>query len=137
MLMRLLHFQIIQFDKCNLSQFDQNFFDRFVDVHRIDISDVGSEKLTAEIFPKSLDLIASKNRLTEIPNKLFANLEEIVYIDFSNNRIKQIHPSAFTGLRKLELLDLARNEISSLDEHLFRDTGNLTTLDLSHNMFLM
>lgn len=127
---------IIDFDKCSLYQFDRDFFGRFDNAYRIDISDIGLEKLVPEQFQNSTELeylIASKNQLTEIPAQLFANLKEIVYIDFSNNKIKQINPLTFANLRSLELLDLSRNEIISLDEYLFKDNSNLTTLDLSHN----
>lgn len=128
---------IIGFDKCSLSQFDRGFFGRFSNVFRIDISDIGLEKLAPEQFENTTELeylIASKNQLTEIPVQLFANLKEkMSYIDFSNNKIKQIHPLTFAGLKSLYLLDLSRNEITSLDENLFKDNNNLTTLDLSHN----
>lgn len=128
--------RIIDFDKCSLSQFDRDFFGRFANVYRIDISDIGLEKLASKQFENTTELkylIASRNQLTVIPAQLFANLKEMFYIDFSNNKIKRIHPLTFVGLKSLDLLDISRNEISSLDEYLFKDNSNLTTLDLSHN----
>lgn len=124
------------FENCSFSEFQPDFFRYFTAMYKIDISDMGLEKMMSNTFQYSSDLetlIASNNQLREIPVRMFANLGGLLQLDFANNQIEHIDRRTFAGLGSLEFLNLSRNELTEIDGNLFRDTVNLTTLDLSHN----
>ncbi|XP_063618568.1 phospholipase A2 inhibitor beta-like [Cydia splendana] len=83
------------------------------------------------------------NRIVEIRDDAFNNIERLFFLDLSYNRItgEVLRSEIFQGPYNdgvyadiaLETLDLAHNEIHSLDRYLFQYTPNLTRLDLSDN----
>ncbi|XP_072932110.1 uncharacterized protein [Epargyreus clarus] len=83
------------------------------------------------------------NRIVEIEDDAFRNIERLVYLDLSNNLISgevlrsEIFQGTYSdGVYKsiaLETLNLGHNEIHSLDRYLFQYTPNLTRLYLNNN----
>lgn len=125
----------VNFRNCEFVEFKQKYFKIFNDLPTFNTSDVGLEKLQiVDLEGAHLlrSFIASNNRLTEIPSRLFTNAKKLKYTDLSNNSIYRIDPLAFDGVQHLQTLNLSHNQINQLDQHWLIQTG-LLTLDLSHN----
>ncbi|XP_050670751.1 chondroadherin-like [Leptidea sinapis] len=83
------------------------------------------------------------NKIVEIEDDAFRNLDHMVYLDLSNNYIsgEVLRSEIFQGSYKdgvysdidLETLNLGYNEIHSLDKYLFQHTPNLTRLYINNN----
>jgi hypothetical protein len=50
-----------------------------------------------------------RNNLHTLPNQIFKNNPELIFISFWKNIINSIHPSAFDGLNKLKKIELNEN----------------------------
>lgn len=83
------------------------------------------------------------NKITQIEDDAFKNINHLVYLDLSNNRLAGdvLRSEIFQGTYKdgvysniaLETLNLGLNRIHSLDKNLFQYTPNLTRLYLNNN----
>ncbi|XP_022123640.2 carboxypeptidase N subunit 2-like isoform X1 [Pieris rapae] len=83
------------------------------------------------------------NKIVEIEDDAFRNIDRMVYLDLSNNYIsgEVLRSEIFQGPYNngiysdiaLETLNLGFNEIHSLDKYLFQHTPNLTRLYLNNN----
>lgn len=128
-------FGTINFKTCRFHQIDAKFFRIFESLHTFNISDVELEVLNPNVFQEANNLthlIASNNRLKQIPSLLFVKTNKLSYVDFSNNTIEEIDPLAFAGASNIEFLDLSRNNLTEFHEQL-KSLTNLVTLNLSHN----
>ncbi|XP_031623783.1 leucine-rich repeat-containing G-protein coupled receptor 5-like [Contarinia nasturtii] len=126
----------INFKYCQFGQLRRNFFVDFPNMHTFNISDIGMEILELKYFVEAKNvshLIASKNKITEIPSHIFINANKLKYVDFANNTIQKIDASAFEGAYELETLNLSQNALTELDERVFTNLSNLLHLDLSKN----
>ncbi|CAH1141607.1 unnamed protein product [Phyllotreta striolata] len=72
------------------------------------------------------------NRITEVPEGVFANLT-VAKISLRGNGIRTLSPYAFYNLTNLEHLDLNSNSIKIIPEDLFYLTQNLRSLDFGYN----
>lgn len=94
-----------------------------------------------EIFPldtlpnKTVTLILSNNKLTELKNNSFAGQRYLERLDMRNNLISNVELGAFWGLSALKRLDLSSNKISCLNGEMFRGLSNLIRLNISGNLF--
>lgn len=127
----------MNFRNCHFLEIEKDFFNEFNDLIReFNISDVELQKLERKTFQnarKLQKLIASNNKLTEIPAQLFANSPSISYLDFSNNTIDRIDPLAFENVNNLQILNLSKNHLTELPANFVNKTIQIDTLDLSTN----
>ncbi|XP_041978653.1 chondroadherin-like [Aricia agestis] len=95
-------------------------------------------------LPGSRIAISFKNnRIRDVQEDAFRNIQRLVYLDLSNNCISgdvlrsEIFQGPYSdgvyGSLALETLNLGFNEIHSLDRYLFQYTPNLTRLYLNNN----
>ncbi|XP_055299407.1 uncharacterized protein LOC129566982 [Sitodiplosis mosellana] len=84
-------------------------------------------------FSNEVLLIASQNRLKEIPSLLFVNAKNLTHVDFSKNTIGRIDPLAFAGANHIEFLDLSQNNLTEFSDQLSKCLTSIETLNLSHN----
>lgn len=126
----------INFENCRLSAIETSFFDNFVFLHTLIISDAELETLQMKTFLqlKHLETLdASHNRLQIIPPMIFINAIALQYVDFSNNSINNVSPLGFTGAISLQTLDLSENFITDFGQQSFKDQTNFQVLNISHN----
>ncbi|XP_066488648.1 adhesion G protein-coupled receptor A3 [Tiliqua scincoides] len=84
---------------------------------------------------RTVTLILSSNKITELKNGSFAGLSLLERLDLRNNLISAIDPGAFGGLSSLKKLDLTNNQIGCLNADIFKGLSNLVRLNLSGNLF--
>lgn len=92
---------------------------------------------------KRVAIIFKANKILDIEDDSFSEIEELVYLDLSNNYIsgEVLRSEIFQGKYSdgiyasiaLETLNLGYNDIHSLDRYLFQYTPNLTRLYLNNN----
>lgn len=95
------NYKIVSFQNCRFHEMVNNFFETFENIRTFNISGVELNTLEIKAFygAKSLThLLASNNRLTEIPSHLFIYALQIEFVDFCNNTIRGINPSTFKGI---------------------------------------
>lgn len=78
-------------------------------------------------------LVMSENRLTSIPDGVFAKLSRLVYLYLDGNQIKVLQNDAFRGLVSLHKLMLMKNRVTTIEPIAFKDLTALRVLDLSDN----
>lgn len=125
----------IKFVKCRFSEIRRKYGLEFTNLHTLNVSNVQLEIMKMTTFKgckKLLTLIASKNRLTEIPALVFADAKQLSSVDLSENSIRHINPLAFEGAANLKSLNLSNNQINQFDLQSISLT-NLSVLDLSSN----
>jgi len=73
-------------------------------------------------------------QLENIPENLFAGLNNLHHLDLSHNSISLLLPEQFPLLPALRILDLSFNTIHSIHRHTFQDIKvSLERLNLDHN----
>jgi Leucine-rich repeat (LRR) protein len=83
------------------------------ELNRIEFLDLGwnqMEKIEPEAFQYLVKLKwvrLYENKLKVLPNQVFGNSPDLIYIDLERNQINAIHPNFFDGLEKLKLIDFA------------------------------
>lgn len=73
----------INFTDCHFTELQRDFFGPFPNMHTFVISNIDLEKITADTFKKATNvtnLIASQNRLEEIPQLAFYNAQKVTEI---------------------------------------------------------
>lgn len=129
------YFGKIDFVNCQFSEMKWNFFDIFNALHTFNISGTDIEELKIFKFGRNLkNLIASNNRLKEIPSIVFVQANQLQSVDVSNNSIERVDPLAFVGANLIESLDLSQNQITALDSQVFKDFSHMKFLNLSSNL---
>jgi Leucine-rich repeat (LRR) protein len=56
------------------------------------------------------------NKLRALPDRIFQNNPDLIYIDFDRNQISSIVPNFFDGLNKLKVINLSLNNICIQDD---------------------
>ncbi|KAG8435877.1 hypothetical protein GDO86_007101 [Hymenochirus boettgeri] len=100
---------------------------------------LGSNKIS-KMEPGSFDNLSrsllalrlSKNRITQIPVKIFS-LPRLTQLELNRNRIRWIEGLTFQGLDSLEVLKLQRNSISKLTDGAFWGLSTMQILHLEYN----
>lgn len=76
------------------------------------------------------------NKLNEIPNDVFVNLDNLEDLHLDNNVIKTLNVDSFSGLSNLVDLSLSYNEIFELPDRVFDELINLRHLSLKRNFLI-
>ncbi|XP_053679066.1 leucine-rich repeat neuronal protein 3-like [Anopheles nili] len=79
------------------------------------------------------DLRLNHNKITTVPDNVFANVSTLVELRLSGNQLTVLTTDAFAGLTMLKLLDLSDNRISTIEVHAFSSSIHLERLILSNN----
>nr|CAH7732583.1 unnamed protein product [Callosobruchus chinensis] len=74
----------------------------------------------------------SKNKISEIPFRIFQNFSSLEWLDLSGNHV-HLNNGSFTGLNRLKTLNLGHNDIEVLPEVVFNELTMLKHLDISGN----
>jgi len=116
---------------------DENTFEFTKELVDIDISNNQLSTLLPSIFTSSklIRLSVANNSITSLPAQVFANQENLQYLDLSGNILtsSEIKPNLFAGLSNLLELDLSQNQLDKLRKKLFWDLESLEKLRISHN----
>lgn len=92
--------------------------------------------------PENLDnetniLDLSQNNITVIPDKAFAEINDLLKLYLQENSIETLEPGAFSGLENLRILDVSQNNLQYTDNvfygSLFAPLKNLSGLYLHGN----
>lgn len=123
---------------CQMSNLQKYyFFTVYPDITEFEISGIELETLRSEDFAgaRRLErLIASNNRLTQIPTHLFERATKIASVVLSSNLIGHIDDLAFENIRStLRILNLSKNFIQTINKNVFKGLSALDTLYLSSN----
>ncbi|RDD40138.1 G-protein coupled receptor GRL101-like protein, partial [Trichoplax sp. H2] len=110
----------------NLSLFDS------IDFSNNRILDINNQIIpNTQEFPKIRALYIKSNKLNQIHQRAFQNLQNLEILDLQNNNIRVL--SFAENLRSLEKLIMGKNKIQQLKSQYFQNLTNLTELDVSCN----
>ncbi|XP_076752750.1 leucine-rich repeat domain-containing glycoprotein 150 isoform X2 [Xylocopa sonorina] len=113
-----------------LSGFEYNTFN----IYRFECSNCGLYFLdegTFNVMPGITQLNLSRNRLSRLPNGLFAGHGSLQVLDLSDNIIDTLENDMFRGATGLMKLSLAGNPLTTLQVTPFLASSVLTKLDVS------
>ncbi|EHB12257.1 Decorin [Heterocephalus glaber] len=82
----------------------------------VQCSDLGLNKVPTDLPPDTTLLDLQNNKITEIKDGDFKNLNNLHALILVNNKISKISPGAFAPLVKLERLYLSKNHLKELPE---------------------
>ncbi|CAF3725088.1 unnamed protein product [Rotaria sordida] len=99
----------------------------------VDCKDKDLIEIPRNIPDTTIELRLEKNRIIEIPPKVFIHLKKLRRLDLSNNFISTIYPDSFTGLKSLNSLILYRNNLKMLPSGVFNELNSLQLLLLNAN----
>ncbi|CAF1173091.1 unnamed protein product [Didymodactylos carnosus] len=94
----------------------------------VDCKDKELNEIPRNIPDTTIELRLEKNRIIEIPPKVFSHLKKLRRLDLSNNMISSVYPDSFTGLKSLNSLILYRNNLKMLPSRAFSDLNSLQLL---------
>lgn len=80
------------------------------------------------------DVRLSYNRLSNVSQGQFANLEKLQTILLTGNSIQDIEAQAFRSLPNLVSLILSHNSLRTIQRHAFHSLPHLQKLELQHNL---
>lgn len=125
----------ISFRDCYFKQLPM-VFKWYGAVRKFNVSSLELEAVQSRNFDYAenlLILIASHNKVTEIPSFLLSDSKKIALVDFSDNKINRIDPMAFKNENNLTSLDLSNNLIHEIENQTFVKLTKLEILKLSYN----
>ncbi|CAF4205393.1 unnamed protein product [Rotaria socialis] len=99
----------------------------------VDCKDKDLIEIPRNIPDTTIELRLEKNRIMEIPPKVFFHLKKLRRLDLSNNIVSTIYPDSFTGLKSLNSLLLNANKIVCVRVDTFRGLEKLSLLSLYDN----
>lgn len=125
----------------SLTQINDKAFDDLVEsLTELDLKDNNLGQVPQTGIPKLKrlrNLILSRNRISSLPPRTFANYESRDYmskIDLSGNQLVSIEPSVFAGLKNLEEVSFEANQLSVVPTHAFSEQRQkLKNLNLGLN----
>ena len=82
------------------------------------ITSVADDAFTSSRGLQRLSL--SGNRLSVLPEKVFAPLDDLQLLDLGRLGLQQVESDTFTGLSNLRILSLSQNGLKELPEGLLR-----------------
>jgi Leucine-rich repeat (LRR) protein len=98
---------------CNLPTLKSGLFK--AELNRIELLDLTQNEIEIIELEAFQYLIHLKwislwfNKIETLPDRLFGNNPDLIYINLEHNQIISIHPIFFDGLKKLKLVDLESN----------------------------
>jgi len=104
-----------------------------LDVCCNDIESVSSKAFELVGGPSLTDLNLAGNRLTLLPDGVFANLTGLENLDLSGNRLNNVTRPLFEDNYSLRRLRLANNRISYIESTVFHSLSSLEELVLENN----
>ena len=121
---------------------DSGTFAVDVPLESLDFSHNDIESLSGDAFALAgkstlTDLRLAGNRLTVLPEGVFASLTRLEHLDLSGNQLTNITSPLFDDLFSLKRLFLAENRISHLDPTVFNSLLRLEQLALDNNELSM
>lgn len=126
----------ILFQSCQMSRIKYNISTAFIRFHTLNISSIELQYLPNDFFTGAKylkTLIASNNRLLEIPSLQFSQCSQLTDVDYSYNKIHHIEEDAFGGVNTINKLNLSHNHIIELPSKTFANLSQLEIVDLSYN----
>lgn len=123
----------LSLDRNKLSTLSPDNFDHLTNLKHLNLSGNRLERLFPDSFIKInglLNLDLSHNLLTYITPQKFLNLT-VLYLN--NNRLKELRESYFKNMNNLKSLYLAHNGMSEIEKGTFDNLPLLTYLDLCNN----
>jgi len=119
-----------------LTSFPQIIFEKFPNIGRVELNEIGLEVLTQQALFKASNLKVLNlrlNKLQTLRNSTFLNVPLLKKLDLSQNDISEIEDDAFNQLNSLILLNLSGNKIKIIKHFTLSGLMNLKHLDLSFN----
>lgn len=107
----------------------------FPKIETLDLS-IGLESLSQSDFELGGELVTLtlfKNRLRNLPSKVFSKASSLDIIQINANFIDQIEDNAFQGLNKLTTIELLYNSLSTIRRLSFAGANIVNKIDLSNN----
>lgn len=126
----------ILFQSCQMSRIKYNISREFIRYHTLNISSIELQYLPNDFFTGAKylkTLIASNNRLLEIPSLQFSHCSQLTDVDYSYNKIHHIEEDAFGGVNTINKLNLSHNHIIELPSKTFANLSQLEIVDISYN----
>ncbi|CAF0723743.1 unnamed protein product [Brachionus calyciflorus] len=107
-------------------------FNEFFKLEKINLSKNLIENFS--IRGKIHSFMLSSNKIKDLKQVMFQNLEFLYFLDLSHNYIEKIEQNIFSNLGHLHTLILNNNRIRLLEEDWISLSNSLITLDLSNNL---
>lgn len=105
-------------------------------IKELEINDNALSELSERFFselPNLLCLSISFNRLTALPENAFVHLTQLQYLDISGNELGALPKNIFAGLHNLQRLDMVDMKLESIPKGMFDELRNLKNLQLDAN----
>lgn len=121
----------VAFVNCSITDFLDNFFERFDQVDSLFLKYSGLQKLKNTDFKNAKDLmnvVITGNSIKILENFTFSPASKLQYLDLSKNLIEIVEDKAFDGLQHMMFLDLSRNKLKTIPVQLL----NLFKVNLNH-----
>jgi Leucine-rich repeat (LRR) protein len=157
--LRTVPLELFNMELLNVVKIQFNFINRLpYGVYGTSITYIDLSNNEFNEFPEQLKQLVhlrhfymSNNSITQLPEDLFENMEQLYSIEFNNNEIEEVPyiPSLYIELisfagnriktlpkinvRELDLFNFKNNFISTIEEDVFSRVQRISTLKLSHN----
>lgn len=107
----------------------------FEDLQRLALSGNGLSELPEDLFDDVGNLIwlDLRGNKVHLPKNIFAKLEKLETLELGNNNLQYLEPGVFKNLKRLKLLNLWTNNLRNLTKECFNGVESLLELDLSSN----
>lgn len=136
-------FKVLRFENCSSMSVLTHFVQTFLDWRRPEVlftfeaSNLGWNSLDSKDFLKYTrsmwKLIADHNELKTLPAAVFADANELNYLDLSYNQFENIESIGEASVAALETLLISHNNIVIIRKKTFKHFNRLSVLDLSSN----
>lgn len=137
----LIYVRRVNLENCQLSRIKYNIWGKNHGENSylltLNISAIELQFLPKDFFigaKRLTTLIATNNRLLDIPPSQFTYCPKLSEVDYSFNKISHIDKDAFDGDSVIKKFNLSHNHINTLPPNVFGDLSEMEILDLSFNI---